>query len=91
MTIDVATTASTKRLAVLRTLTVSTVNNGSEPVSIEITTVYGSTTRKTVKPGQSFTVKTVTVLTPIKAGTATIEVTAPDGSTRTYQQAYRGA
>ncbi|PPG87943.1 ExeM/NucH family extracellular endonuclease [Rathayibacter rathayi] len=91
VTIDVATTASTKRLAVLHTLTVSAVNNGPEPVSIEITTVYGSTTRKTVKPGQSFTVKTVTVLTPIKAGTATIEVAAPDGSTRTYQQAYRGA
>lgn len=91
VTINVATTASTKRLAVLRTLTVSAVNNGPETVSIDITTAYGSKTRKSVKPGQSFTAKTVTVLKPITAGTATIEVTAPDGSTRTYQQAYRGA
>ncbi|KZX21381.1 ExeM/NucH family extracellular endonuclease [Rathayibacter tanaceti] len=91
VTIDVATTASTKRLAVLRTLTVSAVNNGPETVSIEITTVYGSKTRTSVKPGQSFTVKTVTLLSPIKAGTAAIAVTSPDGNTRTYQQAYRGA
>ncbi|PPF36874.1 glutamate--cysteine ligase [Rathayibacter sp. AY1A2] len=89
--IDVATTASTKRLAVVRTLTVSAVNNGDETVSIEITTAYGSKTKKTVKPGQSFTVKTVTVFKPIKAGTATIEVTAPDGTERVYKQAYRGA
>jgi 5'-nucleotidase len=89
--IDVATTASTKRLAVVRTLTVSAVNNGPETVSIEITTAYGSKTKKSVKPGQSFTVKTVTVFTPIKAGTATIEVTAPDGTERVYKQAYRGA
>ncbi|PPH31979.1 ExeM/NucH family extracellular endonuclease [Rathayibacter sp. AY1F9] len=89
--IDVATTASTRRLAVVRTLTVSAVNNGDETVSIEITTAYGSKTKKTVKPGQSFTVKTVTVFKPIKAGTATIEVTAPDGTERVYKQAYRGA
>ncbi|TDX76525.1 putative extracellular nuclease [Rathayibacter sp. PhB151] len=86
--IDVATSAKTTRLAVLRTLTVTAVNNGPEAVAIEISTPYGTRTKSSVKPGQSFTTSYLTVLRPIKAGTATIEVTAKDGTERTYQQAY---
>ena len=87
--IDVATSAKTTRLAVLRTLTVTAVNNGPEAVAIEISTPYGTRTKSSVKPGQSFTTTYLTVLRPIKAGTATIEVTAKDGTERTYEQAYR--
>ncbi|QHC58056.1 ExeM/NucH family extracellular endonuclease [Rathayibacter sp. VKM Ac-2760] len=86
--IDVATSAKTTRLAVLRTLTVTAVNNGPEAVAIEISTPYGTRTKSSVKPGQSFSTTYLTVLRPIKAGSATIEVTAKDGTERTYQQAY---
>lgn len=86
--IDVATSAQTKRLALLRSLTVTAVNNGPEAVAIEISTPYGTRTKSSVKPGQSFSTTFVTVLRPIKAGTATIEVTAKDGTERTYEQAY---
>ncbi|NQX06461.1 ExeM/NucH family extracellular endonuclease [Rathayibacter sp. VKM Ac-2856] len=87
--IDVATSATTTRLAVLRTLTVTAVNNGPEAVAIEISTPYGTRTKSSVQPGKSFTTTYLTVLRPIKAGTATIEVTAKDGTQRTYEQAYR--
>lgn len=86
--IDVATSAQTKRLALLRSLTVTAVNNGPEAVAIEISTPYGTRTKSSVKPGQSFSTTYVTLLRPIKAGVATIEVTAKDGTERTYEQAY---
>ncbi|MWV59986.1 ExeM/NucH family extracellular endonuclease [Rathayibacter sp. VKM Ac-2754] len=88
-TIDVATSAQTKRLGPLRSLTVTAVNNGPETVAVEISTPYGTRTKSAVKPGQKFTTTFVTLLRPIKAGVATIEVTAKDGTERTYEQAYR--
>ncbi|WKK70847.1 hypothetical protein Q0F99_13940 [Rathayibacter oskolensis] len=86
--IDVATSAQTKRLGLLRSLTVTAVNNGPEAVAVEIATPYGTRTKSSVKPGQSFSTTYVTLLRPIKAGVATIEVTAKDGTERTYEQAY---
>ncbi|SMH46369.1 Predicted extracellular nuclease [Rathayibacter oskolensis] len=87
-TIDVATSAQTKRLGLLRSLTVTAVNNGPEAVAIEISTPYGTRTKSSVKPGQSFSVTFLTLLRPIKAGVATIDVTAKDGSEKSYEQAY---
>ncbi|KQQ03951.1 MULTISPECIES: ExeM/NucH family extracellular endonuclease [unclassified Rathayibacter] len=87
--IDIATSARTDRLGPIRSLTVTAVNNGPETVAVEISTPYGTRTKSAVKPGQTFTTTFITLLRPIKAGVATIEVTAKDGTERRYEQAYR--
>ena len=86
--IDVATSAETGARGPFATITVTAVNNGPEPVSVVVSTDYGTKSTKKLKPGREFSVTFNTHERALAAGVATIVVTAPDGSERTVEEAY---
>ncbi|NQX27213.1 ExeM/NucH family extracellular endonuclease [Microbacteriaceae bacterium VKM Ac-2854] len=86
--IDVATSASTSIVSGKVVLTVTATNNGDEPVQIVITTKYGSKKTVGVAPGATVSYAAKTYLSSIPAGTASVVVTAADGSQLTYPTPY---
>lgn len=89
--IDVSTSASTAIVSGKVSLTVTAVNNGDAPVQIVITTKYGSKKTVGVAPGATVSYTAKTYLASIPAGTASVVVTAADGSQLTYPTPYAAA
>ncbi|MCO8277504.1 hypothetical protein M1L60_43695 [Actinoplanes sp. TRM 88003] len=90
-TLKVQATAKTQKIATTTYVAVSARNTGSIPLSIELTTAYGSRTVPDVEPGQTAYQSFNTRAASIPPGTATVKATgAVDGQpvTATIDAAY---
>lgn len=84
-------TATTRCVSGKVTLVLKAVNEDDEPLTLELTSPYGTKKFENVQPGKSVSQAFSTRAPGIAAGTAEVKATAAGGATATYDADYAAA